>query len=470
MSPRGASNRNQDSMISHIISGGTPLDPAPPPFELANFGEDSVYTLVLLRHGESEWNKLNQYTGWCDVNLTEKGKLEARAAGRLLYENGIEIDHAFTSVLKRASFSCNMALNTANQHWVPVTKSWRLNERHYGALQGYHKDKAYKDLGLDQELVMQMRRSYDVRPPRMENDHPYWHGNYRRYRKLSKEQIESSRTESLKDAADRIMPFYNSVIVPSLRAGNKCLIVSHANTIRTLIKNIDGISDEDIKGMSIPTGIPLLYRLDKNLKPVCPVTELEFRFMVEPKGYTWGTDIEHGFNGVYLGDLERLQDIQSKRDITNRNWQRIILYNIAKALHEDDIASSLGANTQDNNDDVDTDATNESPFPKNLNRKSVLETRQLWFKLHEKMQSPEYGNMLLLARMRDELEHRMYHRKQRFLTFAGYEELVNKLHLDAEGHVVEPFVALSERQDREERQRLHIESIAQDLEEECLIK
>eukprot|EP00531_Pseudo-nitzschia_arenysensis_P002174 CAMPEP_0116145438 /NCGR_PEP_ID=MMETSP0329-20121206/16590_1 /TAXON_ID=697910 /ORGANISM="Pseudo-nitzschia arenysensis, Strain B593" /LENGTH=551 /DNA_ID=CAMNT_0003641037 /DNA_START=25 /DNA_END=1680 /DNA_ORIENTATION=- len=473
MHPRGGESK-QDSMISHIISGGTPLDPAPPPFELANFGEDSVYTLVLLRHGESEWNKLNQYTGWCDVKLTKKGEVEARSAGRLLFENGIEIDHAFTSVLKRASFSCNMALNMANQHWVPVTKSWRLNERHYGALQGYHKDKAYKELGLDQELVMQMRRSYDVRPPRMEDDHPYWHGNYRRYRKLSKEQLESSRTESLKDAADRIMPFYNSVIAPSLRAGNKCLIVSHANTIRTLIKNIDGISDEDIKGMSIPTGIPLLYRLDKNLKPVCPVTELEFRFMVEPKGYTWGTDMEHGFNGVYLGDLERLQDIQSKRDITNRNWQRIILYNIAKALHEDDVASSSATTTEttdeNKSEDVKTDANGESPFPKNLNRKFVLETRQLWFKLHEKMQSPEYGNMLLLVRMRDELEHRMYQRKQRYLTFAGYEELVNKLHLDAEGHVVEPFVALSERKDREERQKMHVEAIAQDLEEECLIR
>ena len=185
--------------------------------------------------------------------------------------------------------------------------------------------------------------------------------------------------------------------------------------------------------------------------------------------------MEHGFNGVYLGDLERLQDIQSKRDITNRNWQRIILYNIAKALHEDDIPSSPGAatettNDEDKNEDVKTDAIGESPFPKNLNRKFVLETRQLWFKLHEKMQSPEYGNMLLLVRMRDELEHRMYQRKQRYLTFAGYEELVNKLHLDAEGHVVEPFVALSERQDREERQRMHIEAIAQDLEEECLIR
>lgn len=290
--------------------------------------------------------------------------MEARAAGRLLYENGIELDHAFTSVLKRASFSTNMALNMANQHWVPVTKSWRLNERHYGALQGYNKDTAYKDLGIDQELVMQMRRSYDTRPPRMDDDHPFWHGNDRRYRKLSPDQLERSRAESLKDTAERIMPFFNSVIVPSIRSGNKCIIVSHANTIRTLVKHIDNISDEDIKGMSIPTGIPLLYRLDKDLKPVDPSCELEFRYMVEPKGeflcfgcddavsgldenvvlwkmqlcsvgrvcahnsflppflgYTWGTSREHGFHGVYLGDLDRLQDIQRKRDATNRDWQ-----------------------------------------------------------------------------------------------------------------------------------------------------
>jgi Histidine phosphatase superfamily (branch 1) len=170
-----------DFFISHITSGGTPCDPAPAPFQLADFGEESLYTLVLLRHGESEWNKLNRYTGWVDVNLTEGGKKEARAAGRLLYENGIEIDHAFSSLLRRASFSCNMALNTAQQHWVPVTKTWRLNERHYGALQGYNKDTAFRELGLDQELVMQMRRSYDVRPPTMQDDHPYWHGNDRRF-------------------------------------------------------------------------------------------------------------------------------------------------------------------------------------------------------------------------------------------------------------------------------------------------
>ena len=270
---------------THFIKGGTPCDPAPPPFRLAQYGEESLYTLVLLRHGESEWNSQNRYTGWCDVNLTKKGEQEARAAGRLLHENGIELDHAFTSVLKRASFSTNMCLNMAQQHWVPVTKTWRLNERHYGALQGYNKDSAYLDLNIDQELVMQMRRSYDTPPPRMENDHPYWHGNDRRYQSLSEDQLEKSRAESLKHTAERILPFFNSVIVPSLRQGNKCLIVSHANTLRTLIKHIDGISDEDIKGMSIPTGIPLLYRLDKYLRPVDPNFELEFQYMVEPKGY-----------------------------------------------------------------------------------------------------------------------------------------------------------------------------------------
>ena len=179
-----------------------------------------------------------------------------------------------------------------------------------------------------------------------------------------------------------------------------------------------------------------------------------------------------------MGDLERLQDIQSKRDTTNRNWQRIILYNIAKGLHEDHVPSPSSStlehdDPEDSNkkyksNDVETEAHSESPFPKNLNRKIVFETRKLWFKLNDKMQSPEYGNMLLLVRMRDELEHKMYQRKQRYLTFAGYEKLVNKLHLDAEGHVVEPFVALSERHDREERQKLYIESIAQDLEEECV--
>ena len=167
--------------LTHFVRGGTPSDPMPAPFRLADYGDDSLYTLILLRHGESEWNSLNKYTGWCDVNLTENGRLEARAAGRLLKENGVELDHVFTSVLRRANFTTNMALNTAGQHWVPVTKTWRLNERHYGALQGYNKDTAYEELGIDQESVMEMRRSYDVPPPKMMNDHQYWHGKDRRY-------------------------------------------------------------------------------------------------------------------------------------------------------------------------------------------------------------------------------------------------------------------------------------------------
>ncbi|GFH55384.1 hypothetical protein CTEN210_11860 [Chaetoceros tenuissimus] len=435
-----------DTAMTHFVRGGTPCDPVPPPFQLADYGNDSLYTLVLLRHGESEWNSLNRYTGWCDVNLTETGRLEARAAGRLLRENGVELDHVFTSVLRRANFTTNMALNTAKQHWVPVTKTWRLNERHYGALQGYNKDTAYEELGIDQELVMEMRRSYDVRPPEMTDDHPYWHGNDRRYKDLTPEQLEASRAESLKDAADRILPFFNSHIVSSLRAGNKCLVVSHANTIRTLIKHIDNISDEDIKGMTIPTAVPMLYRLDKDMKPVDPNQELEFRYMVEPKGYTWATARQHGFHGVYLGDMERLSEIQRKRDATNRDWQRIILRNIARQLEES--SAQIGVVGD-----------------------GVMEIRQLYFKIDSKMkENANYAKMLLLVRMRSHLENLMWNRKQKFLTMEGFESILNKLHLDAEGHVVEPFVAMTDEAAREQRSKEWEEMLTLDLEEECLIK
>ena len=197
--------------------------------------------------------------------------------------------------------------------------------------------------------------------------------------------------------------------------------------------------------------------------------------------YTWGTDCQHGFHGVYLGDLERLQDIQLKRDATNRNWQRVILYNIAKSLCGD----SWGGNapvisTSADGDDKKKEGQN-APMTKKFagvpqlpspmqSQKITFETRQLWWQIHHKMQEAEYGNMLLLVRMKDELEHRMYQRKQKYITFADYEELVNKLHLDAEGHVVEPFVQISDREDREAQQRMYYESLSQELEEECLIK
>lgn len=439
---------------THLIQGGTPCDLSlndsihRRPYKLTDYGEESVYTLILLRHGESEWNASNRYTGWCDVNLTKRGEREARAAGRLLAANGIEIDHAFTSVLKRASYTTNMALNMAGQHWVPVTKTWRLNERHYGALQGYNKDTAYEELNIDQELVMEMRRSYSTPPPLMDNNHPYWHGNDRRYSKLSPDQLEASRAESLKSAAQRIMPFFNSVIVPSLKDGNRCLVVSHANTLRTLIKQIDNISDQDIKQLSIPTGIPLIYRLDKNMKPVDPNCELEFRYLVQPKGYTWATSRDHGFHGVYLGDLERLQDIQRKRDATNRGWQRVILRNIVKQSNEEDICSR----------------TNYYHNPK-FHQENVVETKHLWWKITQKMQNPEFANMLLLVRMKEFLEGLLAYRRgrncknHRYIPLEAYERILEKIHLDSAGLVVDPFVSLEDRLDRECRQRRWIDSL-----------
>lgn len=337
--------------------------------------------------------------------------------------------------------------------WVPITKTWRLNERHYGALQGYNKDTAFEELNIDQELVMEMRRSYTTPPPRMQNDHPYWHGNDRRYNKLTAEQLDRSRAESLKDAAERIMPFFNTQIVPSLRGGNRCLVVSHANTIRTLIKQIDNISDEDMKQLSIPTGIPMIYRLDENLKPVDPNLELEFRYMVQPKGYTWATSRTLGFHGVYLGDLERLQDIQKKRDATNRGWQRVILRNIAKQVNEEDIAED-----------------HLCYYQNHFHSKDIVETKHLWFKLVKKMKHPEFGNMLLLVRMKEYLEsllaYRPHHHGQehhrnknyRYIPLVAYEKIVEEIHLGSEGQVVDPFVSLQDRHDREERHKRWMES------------
>lgn len=196
--------------------------------------------------------------------------------------------------------------------------------------------------------------------------------------------------------------------------------------------------------MSIPIGIPLLYRLDKDMKPVEPQMELEFRFMVEPKGYTWGTLLEHGFHGVYLGDLERLQEIQRKRDDTNRSWQRIILRNIGKSLGWDMSTHS------------------------NIDSK-VIETRQLWWQVHSKMQEPEYGNMLLLAKVEDYLEDLMSGRRQRYMTKSAYSKLIDKIHLDTKGSVVEPFCALAERKDRAERQRIWYQKMAIDHEDRVTV-
>lgn len=322
-------------------------------------------------------------------------------------------------------------------------------------MQGYNKDTAFEELNLDQEMVMEMRRSYGTPPPKMEDDHPYWHGNDRRYSKLTTEQLDRSRAESLKDAAERIMPFFNSVIVPSLREGNRCLVVSHANTIRTLIKQIDGISDEDIKQLSIPTGIPMIYRLDENMKPVDPNRDLEFKYLVQPKGFTWATSRTLGFHGVYLGDLERLQDIQKKRDATNRGWQRVILRNIAKQVNEEDIAEDHLCN-----------------YNNHFHSKEIVETKHLWYRIVQKMNNPEFANMLLLVRMKEYLESLMayrihyhgqeHHRNKtyRYIPLAAIEKIIEEIHLGSEGQVVDPFVSLLDRQDREERHKRWMRSLA----------
>jgi len=409
-------------------------------FTLDSTGDGALHTLVLLRHGESQWNTENRYTGWCDVPLTPTGEDEARTAGRLMFESGIELDCAHTSLLKRASFSTNMCLNTSFQHWVPVNKTWRLNERHYGALQGYNKDTAFKELGIDQEMVMRMRRSYETPPPMMGDDHEFWHGRDRRYRDLTTEELNASRGESLKDCANRLRPYWEQVVKRDLRQGKKVLIVSHANTLRSLIKEIDDISDEDIKGMSIPTGVPLLYRLDKNLKPVLP-SEIESRYGAELRGYTSQQTTDYGFNGVFIGDSSRLELIQSKRDLTNRDWQRIILNNIFNQTVEESEMSTANY--------------------RHISTSPIVDTRHLWWKVHEKMMggqclSTEYANMLLLRKMFHMLEEMVEGRKQQQLTKAGFQAMIQKLHLDSAGKVIPAF----ERADKERtRNMAHIDMI-----------
>ena len=219
-------------------------------------------TLVLLRHGESEWNKANLFTGWVDVELSQKGRAEATRGGQLLTEHGLLPDVLHTSVLKRAIATAELALAEADRQWIPVTRSWRLNERHYGALQG--KDKAATLAEYGEEQFMLWRRSFDVPPPPLEDDAEYSQVGDPRYADLGDEM---PRTECLKDVIVRMLPYWESGIVPDLRAGQTVLIAAHGNSLRAVVKHLDGISDEDIAGLNIPTGQPLVYRLDDDLRP-----------------------------------------------------------------------------------------------------------------------------------------------------------------------------------------------------------
>ena len=223
-----------------------------------------MHKLVLIRHGESTWNLENRFTGWTDVELTSTGVAQAQEAGRLLKAGGFEFDVAYTSVLKRAIWTLWHTLDQMDRTWLPVVNDWRLNERHYGALQGLNKADMARQYGEAQVLVW--RRSYDTPPPALEAGDPRGQGNDPRYAKLAPGQVPL--TECLKDTVARVMPCWNEVLAPAIRSGQRLLIAAHGNSIRALVKYLDGISDADIVGLNIPNGIPLVYELDADLKPI----------------------------------------------------------------------------------------------------------------------------------------------------------------------------------------------------------
>jgi 2,3-bisphosphoglycerate-dependent phosphoglycerate mutase len=223
-----------------------------------------MYKVVLLRHGESTWNKLNLFTGWTDVDLSEKGLEEGKQAGVVLKKEGYTFDIAFTSVLKRAIKTLNLALEGLDLLWIPVIKSWKLNERHYGALQGLDKAQTAEKYGIDQVKIW--RRSYDVPPPALELTDERYPGNDPRYADLKKNEIPL--TESLKLTVDRFLPYWHDTIAPVIKTGKKVIIAAHGNSLRALVKYLDNVSESEITELNIPTGVPLVYELDADLKPI----------------------------------------------------------------------------------------------------------------------------------------------------------------------------------------------------------
>jgi 2,3-bisphosphoglycerate-dependent phosphoglycerate mutase len=228
---------------------------------------ETTYTLILLRHGESEWNAKNLFTGWVDVDLNDKGRGEAQKGGELIAESGLLPDVVITSLLKRAIKTSQIALNSCERLWIPVIRNWRLNERHYGALQGKDKAQTLAEFGEDQFMLW--RRSYDIPPPPIDPHSEFAQNHDPRYAILPPETVPN--TECLADVFERLIPFWEDVIVAEhLRRNETVLVVAHGNSLRALVKHLDGISDEAIASLNIPTGIPLVYKLDENLKPIVP--------------------------------------------------------------------------------------------------------------------------------------------------------------------------------------------------------
>jgi len=223
-----------------------------------------MHKLVLIRHGESAWNKENRFTGWTDVDLTDKGREEARAAGRLLKAEGFTFDLAYVSVLRRALNTLHFALDEMDELWIPVEKSWRLNERHYGSLQGLNKSETAAKYGDDQVLIW--RRAYDIAPPPLEKSDERYPGHDPRYKNLP--EADLPLTECLKDTVARFLPYWHETIAPAVAAGKRVIIAAHGNSLRALVKYLDHVSDADIINLNIPTGVPLVYELDDELKPI----------------------------------------------------------------------------------------------------------------------------------------------------------------------------------------------------------
>lgn len=223
-----------------------------------------MYRIVLLRHGESVWNQENLFSGWTDVDLSDRGVAEAHRAGKLLKAEGYRFDVAFTSVLKRAIRTLWITLDEMDQMWIPVHHSWRLNERHYGALQGLNKAETAAKYGDAQVKIW--RRSYDIQPPALEKDDPRWPGKDPRYAALQPEDVPT--TECLKDTVARFLPYWRETIAPTVKSGQQVIIAAHGNSLRALVKYLDNISDEEIVELNIPTGVPLIYELDQDLKPI----------------------------------------------------------------------------------------------------------------------------------------------------------------------------------------------------------
>jgi 2,3-bisphosphoglycerate-dependent phosphoglycerate mutase len=223
-----------------------------------------MFKLVLVRHGESEWNKENRFTGWTDVDLSDKGRVEALEGGRLLKQEGYTFDVAYTSLLKRAIRTLGIIQDEMDLFWIPVYRDWRLNERHYGALQGLNKAETADKFGEEQVKIW--RRSYDTPPPPLDKADPRWPGHDRRYVELS--EAEVPLTECLKDTVKRFLPLWHETIAPAVKSGKRVIVAAHGNSLRALVKYLDNISDDEIVGLNIPTGVPLVYELDEDLKPI----------------------------------------------------------------------------------------------------------------------------------------------------------------------------------------------------------